>query len=192
MAKRVSINDVMKGLSQIFTDELTPEQVHEYLLENKVDEATLEPYIRFGERSYTRNLIHKEDLFEAVLLCWEPGQHSPVHRHLDQWGWMTVLKGQLIVTNFIKLRSEIVESEEPDVNWSRINSIYLKEGHHHTVTGGEVFLEATKPETIHKTENPASHERQAISLHICTRPSDTSVIYDVENHRCRTVRMGYV
>lgn len=192
MTKRVSINELMEGLGQVFPEEFTGEQVLEYLQANRVEEASLEPYVRFSERSYTRNLIHKGELFEAVLLCWEPGQHSPVHRHVDQWGWMAVLKGQLVITTFIKLRSEIMESDEPDVNWSRLNSIFLKEGHHYKVPEGDVVLEVTKPETIHKTENPASLERQAISLHICSRPSETSVIYDVENHRCRTVRMGYV
>jgi hypothetical protein len=105
---------------------------------------------------------------------------------------MTVLKGQLTMTTFIKLRSEIIESDEPDVNWSRVNSMFIKEDHHITVAEGDVIMEVTKPETIHKAENSAALEQPAISLHICSRPSATSVIYDVENHRCRTVRMGYV
>lgn len=192
MTGRVNINELIEGLSQGFAEAFTHEQVAEYLMEHHVEEASLAPYIRFGERTYTRNLIYKSGDFEAVLLCWEPGQHSPVHRHLRQWGWMTVLQGQLVITTFIKLRSEIMESEEPDVNWSRVNSIFLKQDHCYTVSAGDVFLEVTPPETIHKTDNLESLKQQAISLHICTRPSETSVIYDVENHRCRTVRMGYV
>jgi cysteine dioxygenase len=192
VTKRISIGELIDGLSQVFSGQYTREQVQEYLLDNKIDEASLTPHFRFNERSFTRNLIHKADLFEAVLLCWEPGQHSSVHRHIDQWGWMAVLRGQLIVTTFMKLRSEIMESEEPEINWSRMNSIYLKESHRYTVSEGEVVLEVTKPETIHRTENPMSLQQQTISLHIYARPSETSVIYDVENHRCRTVKMGYV
>jgi len=188
----VSVNELIEGLSQVFAEEFTGEQVLEYLMDNRVEASSLGSSIRFSERTYTRNLVCKGDLFESVLLCWEPGQHSPVHRHLDQWGWMMVLKGQLVITRFIKLRSEIIESDEPDINWSRVNSMFLKEDHHYTVAEGDVVQEVTKPETIHKTENPPLIEQQAISLHICTGPSETSVIYDVENHRCRTVRMRYV
>ncbi|MEO0250499.1 MAG: cysteine dioxygenase family protein [candidate division WOR-3 bacterium] len=192
MTRRVSINELIAGLSRAFAQEFSQEQVAQYLIENPVEVASLAPYIRFGERTYTRNLIYQDSNFGAVLLCWEPGQHSPVHRHVGQWGWVTVVQGQLVITTFIKLRSEIIESEEPDVNWSRVNSIFLKQNHCYTVSAGDVFLEVSPPETIHKADNPASLRQQSISLHICTRPSDTSVIYDVENHRCRTVRMGYV
>ena len=192
MGNIVSIDDLIAGLSRLSPEEFSQDGVLAYLTEHRVDETTLEPYIKFSERTYARNLIHKGDRFEAVLLCWEPGQHSPVHRHVDQLGWMSVIKGQLIITTFIKLRSDIEESTVPDINWSPVNAIYLKPGHHTTVSAGDVIIEVTKPETIHKAENPESVREQAISLHVYSDPSDISVIYDVENHRCRTVRMGYV
>ncbi len=190
--KKVSIDELIAGLSQFSPEDFTQDHVLAYLREYRVDEASLEPYIRFGERTFTRNPVSKDEHFEAVLLCWEPGQHSPVHRHLGQLGWMTVVRGQLVITTFTKLRSRFMESEEPDVNWSPINSIFLKQQHRYAVPEGEVIVEVTKPETIHMTENPTALKQQAISLHICSPPSAVSVIYDVENHRCRTVRMGYV
>jgi len=188
----VGIDDLIAGLNRFSLEEFSQNGVLAYLTENQVDEITLEPYIKFSERTYARNLIHKGDRFEAVLLCWEPGQHSPVHRHANQLGWMTVIKGQFILTTFVKLRSSIEESSVPDVNWSSVGSIYLKAKQRLTLSAGDVIVEVTKPETIHKAENPASAGEQAISLHIYAEPSDISVIYDVENHRCRTVRMGYV
>lgn len=192
MANQVSISDLIAGLNQLSPEEFSQPGVLSYLTQNRVDEATLEPYIKFTERSYARNLIHKGDRFEAVLLCWEPGQHSPVHRHVNQFGWMTVIKGRLAITTFMRLRSSVEESDVPDVNWSPLNSIYLKVAHRYTVPAGEVIIEVTRPETIHKAENPNAAGEQAISLHIYSQPSEVSVIYDVENHRCRTVRMGYV
>lgn len=190
--KKVSIDELIAGLSQFSPEDFTQDHVLAYLREYRVDEASLEPYIRFGERTFTRNPVSRDERFEAVLLCWEPGQHSPVHRHFGQLGWMTVVRGQLVITTFTKLRSRFMESEEPDVNWSPINSIFLKQQHRYAVPEGDVIVEVTKPETIHMTENPTALNQQAISLHICSPPSVTSVIYDVENHRCRTVRMGYV
>jgi predicted metal-dependent enzyme (double-stranded beta helix superfamily) len=192
VGKQTSIDDLITGLNRFSSEKFSQDGVLAYLTKNRVDETTLEPYIKFNERTYTRNLIYKGDRFEAVLLCWEPGQHSPVHRHANQLGWMTVIKGQLNLITFMKLRSSIEESTVPDVNWSPVGSIYLKAKHRLTLSAGDVIVEVTKPETIHKAENPASFGQQAISLHIYSEPSDISVIYDVENHRCRTVRMGYV
>lgn len=190
MSVNVSIMQLVEDMGRLLGGEHTNQSVTNYLRDHPVILASLEPYIRFNERTYTRNLIHKDNLFEAVLLCWEPGQRSMVHRHRDQVGWLTVIQGQLTIITFIKLRSGAVEQHEPDINWSPINSVYLKETHRYTISAGEVFQEVNEPETIHRTENTGS--QQAISLHICTHPSETSVIYDVENHRCRTVRMGYV
>lgn len=190
MSANVSITQLVEEMGRLLHGEFTGQSVSNYLREHSVTQASLEPYIRFSDRTYTRNLIHKDDLFEAVLLCWEPGQRSMVHRHHDQVGWITVIQGQLTIITFSKLRSGAIEHLEPDINWSPFNSVYLKETHRYTISAGEVFQEVSKPETIHRTENTGL--QQAISLHICTHPSETAVIYDVENHRCRTVRMGYV
>jgi cysteine dioxygenase len=190
MSTNVSITELIEGMGKLLRGEYSREGVSDFLRDHLVALGSLEPYVRFNDRSYTRNLIHKEDLFEAVLLCWEPGQHSMVHRHRDQVGWLTVIQGQLSITTFGKLRSDVMERHEPDINWSPLNSVYLRETHRYKVSENEVFQEVNEPETIHRTEN-AGHQ-QAISLHICTHPSETAVIYDVENHRCRTVRMGYV
>jgi cysteine dioxygenase len=189
---RVSIDDLITKVHQLTPEAFSQDGVLACLAGNRVDEATLAPYIKFNDRTYARNLIYKNDRFEALLLCWQPGQHSPVHRHVNQLGWATVVSGQLVITNYVKLRSSIKENTVPDVNWSPVNSIYLKPGHATTVLPGDTIVEVTRPETIHKAENPAFTGAQTVSLHIYSEPTDVTVIYDVENHRCRTVRMGYV
>lgn len=38
-------------------------------------------YALFCKHAYCRNLVHIDDNFELIVLCWEEGQESPVHNH---------------------------------------------------------------------------------------------------------------
>jgi cysteine dioxygenase len=42
---------------------------------------------------YARNLIHRSELYELIVLCWSEGQKSPIHDHAAQRCWMGVLEG---------------------------------------------------------------------------------------------------
>jgi len=49
---------------------------------------------------YARNLIGANELFELILLCWGPGQQSPIHNHEGQRCWMTTLEGEIEETHY--------------------------------------------------------------------------------------------
>ena len=49
----------------------------------------------FSDEGYTRNLVHRAEEFELLILCWGPGQESPIHNHEGQDCWMGVLEGQI-------------------------------------------------------------------------------------------------
>ncbi len=50
-------------------------------------------YYLFDPACYTRNLVMKNELFELLVLCWQPGHMSPIHDHQGQRCWMGVLEG---------------------------------------------------------------------------------------------------
>ncbi len=54
----------------------------------------------FDQASYTRNLVCKTERFEMLLLCWSPGQVTPIHNHEGQRCWMGVLDGRVEETLF--------------------------------------------------------------------------------------------
>ena len=54
----------------------------------------------FERDGYTRNLIDANEHFELLLLCWAPGQRSPVHNHEGQNCWMAVLEGEMTEERF--------------------------------------------------------------------------------------------
>ena len=60
-------------------------------LETCCDE--LKPHLRFGEECYHRNLLHLGEGYAALLLCWKPGQASPIHDHRGSACALKVLQG---------------------------------------------------------------------------------------------------
>lgn len=57
-------------------------------------------YMRFREECYARNLVSASELFELLVICWQPGQVSPIHDHQGQRCWMAVLDGSMRETQF--------------------------------------------------------------------------------------------
>jgi cysteine dioxygenase len=56
----------------------------------------------FDAGSYTRNLVVRERHFELMVLCWGPGQESPIHNHEGQDCWMAVLEGEIEEVRFCR------------------------------------------------------------------------------------------
>jgi cysteine dioxygenase len=54
----------------------------------------------FDPVEYTRNEVARERDFELLLLCWGPGQESPIHNHEGQDCWMAVLEGEIEEVRF--------------------------------------------------------------------------------------------
>ena len=55
---------------------------------------------RFDPAVYTRNLIRRNEQFELLVLCWSPGQVSPIHDHAGEHCWMAVLAGEIEEQHF--------------------------------------------------------------------------------------------
>jgi cysteine dioxygenase len=60
----------------------------------------LEPYIRFDPVHYTRLTLGCSAGYEALLLCWMPGQFSPLHDHSGSECAFRVLRGEGVETKF--------------------------------------------------------------------------------------------
>ena len=55
----------------------------------------LAPYLIFDPRSYRRVRLWRDDDWEALVLCWLPGQHTAIHDHGASTGLAYVLMGTL-------------------------------------------------------------------------------------------------
>ncbi len=82
----IQIKEFADQLTAIPEKEFTHANVLNFLRRNPVEPASLNPYLYFCKEKdhYTRNLIHKTELFELIAICWDIGQKSPIHNHRDR------------------------------------------------------------------------------------------------------------
>ena len=68
-------------------------------------------YMQFDRKTYKRNLIMKTDYYEMYLLCWLPGQRTPMHDHPGNGCMFKILHGKinerLYDSNFEMIRENV-------------------------------------------------------------------------------------
>jgi len=168
MAPLMRIDEWVKRLAAIPAREFTLERVQDFLRLHAVQPETLEPYLFFSKGNYTRNLIFKSDLFEAMTICWDVGQASRIHNHRDQNCWMAVPIGRLRVQNFR------VEGRDPARGTCRLapTDAYEMNPDHPA---------AVNPlEPVHQVMNLAEFDRRAASIHVYSKPFNTCEIYSLD------------
>lgn len=52
--------------------------IQEYVKDGHKD---WESYVNFCDHKYARNLVNANDMLEMMVICWLPGQVSPIHNH---------------------------------------------------------------------------------------------------------------
>lgn len=132
-----------------------------------------ERYLRFDERTYTRNKVARNEWFELLVLCWSPDQESPVHDHAGQDCFMGILSGRMEETHFA--------FPKPGQTGALVE------------TRSRVF-EAGSVAYIH--DSIALHRvrpvgGRAVSLHLYARPIDVCNVYELESSLVLARQMIY-
>lgn len=153
--------------------------VTSFIRTHPIDRGSLERFAFFEERHYTRNLIYKDEVFEVLALCWQPGHVSNVHNHRDQRCWMTMAEGSLECINYRVLE------RDPTRGYCRLEP-----------TTTDVITRA-KPaaieddEPIHRVVNCDHGGERALSVHVYSRPFDTCEIYCLETSTYKDIKLTY-
>ncbi len=74
-------------------------------LERRLEALTIgiddvRPSARFDLEHYCRNLVHEGPAYQALILCWRNGQHSPIHDHRGSSCGVRVIQGTATETLF--------------------------------------------------------------------------------------------
>jgi len=117
------------------------------------------PYAFWSTEHYTRNCIVRESDYELILLCWEPGQETPIHCHGGEECWVYVLDGQLEESHFQFDGDNIIFED-----LSKLKS------------GEKSFMDDEIG--YHKLVNNTN--KRAMSLHLYMDIIDTCTVYDEE------------
>jgi cysteine dioxygenase len=173
------VEKLIDGLTSISDDEFTCDNVYTYLAENPVDVDSITRFFHWNPDFYTRNLIHKDDRFEMMAICWESGQVSRVHNHAEQKCWMTVPVGRLRGQNFGV--SQIDESRG-FCKLIETDSFELSD-----CLAAKVELE----QPIHQILNLAEYGQRAVSLHIYSKPFDHCLSYCRDTDTFKEVQLCY-
>ncbi|NRA13809.1 MAG: cysteine dioxygenase family protein [Crocinitomicaceae bacterium] len=85
-----SFNDLISTLSE---EERT--NYAEILHSLSIDPAEVNSYHSWSDEKYTRNCVVENEAFELILICWEPGQSTPIHDHGGEKCWVYVMEGEI-------------------------------------------------------------------------------------------------
>lgn len=175
----ISVESLVKGLQAMPVGGFGLDSIYDFLSANPVDPESVEPFAFWSSKFYTRNLIHKEERFEVMLLCWEQGQVSRVHDHADQNCWMTVLSGRLRGQNFAPTefdgaarRCRLVETTSFDLADCLTAKVELEE-------------------PIHQILNLPEFGQRAVSLHVYSKPIERCNSFCLETDTFKEVELFY-
>jgi cysteine dioxygenase len=132
----------------------------------------------FDDECYTRNLIHREERYELLLLCWGAAQKSPIHNHQGQRCWMAVLEGKISETLF----------HCPEASTSDTGAMIRPKGPARIYSRSQVAF-ITDEIALH--EIAAAGGAPAVSLHLYSRPFSTCQVYERETGRIAVRELSY-
>ncbi|HYY97981.1 MAG TPA: cysteine dioxygenase family protein [Pyrinomonadaceae bacterium] len=135
-------------------------QVDEWMRHVEVSRDELRPYVGFKEGTYARHRVFVCEHAELLVLCWRPGQRTPIHDHAGSFGSVRVLEGFMWETLFeMDGREGLLYKSARD--WTP--------GH---VTGADI------PD-IHQLGNPDVSGRDLVTLHLYSPPLTSLNVYKV-------------
>ena len=137
----------------------------------KPERGEVERFIQFNDDRYSRNLVYKTQDFECLVLCWRPGQRSPIHDHANSLCAVYTMNGLLSADNYKKtangcIRPDYSEDFKP---------------------GDVLTIQTTE---IHQVSN-LQDSSELISLHFYLGPLENSYLYSVTDRACQPYPRTY-
>ena len=146
----LSLQSLIKALdSQSSAPSLN--QIYQWLENSQISAEDLQPYLGFKEGNYWRHRICRNDFVEMLVLCWRPGQRTPIHDHNGSHGGVKVYRGIMWETTF---------------TYDSLKGLKYKAARDYApgaVTGSDV------PD-IHQLGNPDVSAQDLVTIHVYAPP----------------------
>jgi cysteine dioxygenase len=182
----VAVDQFVDRIRMLSEGLITKQNIYDFLTTYEIRPADLERYKNWLPDRHTRNKVFRNDMIEAMVICWPIGAITPLHTHNGQLGWMVMLQGKLVVENYRKVRCNAAENEQvvgldclagaTELEMELVDTELA-------IPGGPINT-VDKTQTIHRIINRAEWNEPAISLHVYSRPIDSCVVFDVQAQRC--------
>lgn len=139
--------DYLDGLSE----RATIPELEAQLRASDVSIDDVAAFVRFGERSYLRNLVCDGPWYHLLVLCWRSGQRSPIHNHAGSTCGFKVLEGDVTETRFEMTPAGVIHP-------IRTQSMSLGD------------LAVTQDADVHQMSNLQRPGSDVVTLHIYSPP----------------------
>jgi cysteine dioxygenase len=150
------LNDILKA-----KDKLTLTFLNK-LLEVNIEVGDVEKWVIFSENHYQRNRVIRFPDIEMLVVCWRPGQYTPIHDHAGSICTIKVLTGTLTEIIFEK------------------NSLgYLLPTQKTEIKAGKSCCSID--ESIHLVGNFEANNTDLITLHCYSPPLDKINLFGLES-----------
>lgn len=126
-------------------------ELNEMIERTNIGDEEVQPYLGFKTGNYSRHRVMKNQHVEMLVLCWKPGQRTPIHDHNGSHGAVLVHEGILWETIF-----------DYDIETG------LKYQSHRELRGGG--LTGSEDPDIHQLGNPDVSGQDLITIHIYAPP----------------------
>src|ERR1044071_6613634 len=136
------------------------EELNELLGGVEVTAEEPRPHASFREGTSARHRVHLGEHAELLVLCWRPGQRTPIHDHAGSYGAVRVLRGVMWETLF-EMEGGSGLAYKSGRDWTP--------GH---VTGADV------PD-IHQLGTPDVSGQDLVPLHLYAPPLTSLNVYKV-------------
>ena len=153
-----TVNQLVEWL-QSFEQRISLVELKSRLDDDSISGDLLADYVHFSDERYSRNLLAYGPQFYALVLCWKPGQASPIHDHKGASCGVRVIAGVATETSYCWQGNQLVE-----------NSVT-------TMNAGEVC--GSFDDDIHEIRNNGDHN--LVTLHIYSPYLDNINLYDLES-----------
>jgi cysteine dioxygenase len=151
------VNQLIDWL-KTFDKRVSLEELKTRLDDDSISTEYLADYIHFSDERYSRNLLAYGPQFYALVLCWKPGQASPVHDHKGASCGVRVIQGVATETSYRWQDGRLVE-----------NSVV-------TMSAGEVC--GSFDDDIHEIRNNGGEN--LVTLHVYSPYLDNINLYNLE------------
>ncbi len=125
--------------------------LYELIERSTISAGDIQPYLGFKAGNYSRHRLMRNEFVEMLVLCWKPGQRTPIHDHNGSHGTVLVHEGILWETTF-----------EYDAE-----SGLAYKAHRELRAGG---LTGSEVPDIHQLGNPDVSGQDLITIHIYAPP----------------------
>jgi cysteine dioxygenase len=134
--------------------------LNDWLYRVEVTQDDLRPFRFFKQGTYARHRVLRNEFAELLVLCWKPGQRTPIHDHNGSYGSVRVCEGVMWETIFAL-------NDEHKLYYQRAREWNARE-----VTTADV------PD-IHQIGNPEVSGQDLVTLHLYAPPLGVLNTYKV-------------